>query len=60
MKYKNILKILKQQVDDKVQSFWTFDENKKEFTQIYRNYSDKLPIYTPQQLIDMLNEEIQS
>ena len=57
MKYKNILKILKQQVDDKVQSFWTFDENKKEFTQIYRNYSDKLPIYTPQQLIDMLNEE---
>ena len=60
MKYKNILKILKQQVDDRVQSFWTFDENKKEFTQIYRSYSDKLPIYTPQQLIDMLNEEIQS
>ena len=55
MKYLNIKNILKKQVEKSVQTFWTFDEEQKEFTQIYKNYTDELKIYTPQQLLDYLN-----
>ena len=54
MKYNNIKKILKKQVDNKVKTFWTFNEDEKEFTQIYMNYTNELKIYTPQQLLDYL------
>ena len=54
MKYNNIKGILKKQVDNNVQSFWTFNEDDKEFTQIYKSYTDDLKIYTPQQLLDYL------
>ena len=54
MKYNNIRNILKKQVDNKVKSFWTFNEDEKEFTQIYTNYTNELKIYTPQQLLDYL------
>ena len=30
MKYNNIKKILRKQIDDGVKTFWTYDENKKE------------------------------
>tara|TARA_R110000765_G_scaffold17376_3_gene47617 strand:- start:3201 stop:3374 length:174 start_codon:yes stop_codon:yes gene_type:complete len=56
MKYINIKKILKNQVENKVKSMWTFDEVRKEFTQIYQNYTDGLRIYTPQQLLTKLEE----
>jgi|TARA_R110000744_G_scaffold14524_1_gene41267 hypothetical protein len=56
MKYNNIKKMLKKQIDDGVKGFWTYDEDKKEFTNIYKNYTDKLKIYTPQQLLDKLEE----
>ena len=56
MKYKNIKKILKQQVENGVQTLWTFDKEEKEFTQIYKSYTDKLKIHTPQQLLDKLEE----
>jgi hypothetical protein len=56
MKYTNIKAILKKQCETGVQTFWTFDKDKQEFTQIYKNYNDKLPIFTPQQLLDKLNE----
>ena len=55
-KYKNIISILSKQIENGVKSLWTFDEKKKEFTHIYKNYNDKLPIYTPQQLITKLKE----
>ena len=56
MKYKNIKKILKQQVENGVQTLWTFNKKEKEFTQIYKNYTDELKIHTPQQLIDELEQ----
>ena len=57
MKYINIKKILKNQVENKVKSMWTFDEVRKEFTQIYQNYTDGLRIYTPQQLLDKIKQK---
>ena len=54
MKYNNIKNILKKQINNGVKSFWTFNEDDKEFTQIYKNYTNELKIYTPQQLLDKL------
>ena len=54
MKYNNIKNILKKQINTGVKSFWTFNEQDKEFTQIYKNYTNELKIYTPQQLLDKL------
>jgi len=59
MTYNNIKTILKKQVENKVKTFWTFNENDKEFTQIYKNYTNKLKIYTAQQLLDKLKDETQ-
>ena len=56
MKYNNIKTILRKQIDNGVKTFWTFDEEQKEFTQIYKSYTDDLKIYTPQQLLEYLNE----
>lgn len=55
MKYTNIKKILKKQIDKRVKALWTFNEEKKEFTMIYQNYSNELQIYTAQQLLDFLS-----
>ena len=38
MKYNNIKKILRKQVENNVKALWTFDEPKKEFTNIYKSY----------------------
>ena len=54
MRYNNIKNILRKQIEKKVQTFWTFDEKQKEFTCIYKNYTNALPIYTPKQLLDKL------
>ena len=54
MKYTNIKGILMKQIENNVRSFWTFNEEDKEFTQIYKSYSDELKIYTPKQLLDYL------
>jgi hypothetical protein len=56
MKYNNIRNILRKQIDNNVKTFWTFNEEEKEFTQIYKSYTNKLKIYTAQQLIDKLEE----
>ena len=55
MKYNNIKGILKKQIENNVQTFCTFNEDDKEFTQIYKRYTDKLKIYTPKQLLDYLD-----
>ena len=57
MKYKNIKSILKKQIETKVNTFWTFDKEKNEFTCIYENYTNGLTIYTPQQLFDKLSNQ---
>ena len=54
MKYNNIKNILKKQVDNNVKTFWTFNKEEKEFTQIYKSYTNELKIYTPKQLLDYL------
>ena len=54
MKYTNIKGILKKQIENNVKTFWTFNEDDKEFTQIYKSYTDELKIYTPKQLLDYL------
>ena len=54
MKYNNIKKRLKKQVDNNIESLWTFNEQEKEFTQIYKSYTNELKIYTPKQLLDKL------
>ena len=56
-KYKTIKWVLKQQIEKATKTLWTWEEGKKEnFTCIYENYSDSLTIYTPQQLLDNINE----
>ena len=55
MKYINIKGILKKQIENNVKTFWTFNEDDKEFTQIYKNYTDELKIYTPKQLLNYLD-----
>jgi len=58
MKYKNIKWVLKQNIKNKVNTLWTWDREEKNFTQIYQNYNDKLPIYTATQLLELINKEI--
>ena len=60
MKYKNIKWVLRKQIERKVNLLWTWDKKQKTFTCIYNNYTDDLPILTPQQLIDEIEEEIKS
>ena len=50
MKYKTIRSVLRQNIERKVNTLWTWDREEKNFTQIYQNYNDKLPIYTATQL----------
>ena len=54
MKYNNIKNILRKQIESNVNTFWTFNEKDNSFTCIYKNYSDGLTIYTPQQLLNKI------
>tara|TARA_R100000781_G_C4039990_1_gene113639 strand:+ start:407 stop:667 length:261 start_codon:yes stop_codon:yes gene_type:complete len=56
MKYTNIKRILKNQIETGTRALWTFDEELFEFTMIFKHYDDRLKIYTPQQLLDYLDE----
>lgn len=57
MKYNNIKRLLRQQIESGVRVLWTFNELEPEFTMIYKSYNNNLTIYTPQQLIDYLDEK---
>ena len=57
-KYKTIKWDLKQNIKNKANSLWTWDREEKNFTQIYQNYNDKLPIYTATQLLELIDQEI--
>ena len=56
MKYTNIKRILKKQIEANTKTLWTYNETLQEFTCIYKNFSNNLPIYTSQQLLDKLNK----
>ncbi len=56
MKFNNIKKILRSQIKSNIKALWTFDEENKVFTYLFNVYDDNLKIYTPQQLIDYLDE----
>ena len=56
MKFTNIKKILRKQVDNEVRVLWTYDEENLTFTQIYQLYNNKLSIYTPLQLLNKLQD----
>jgi hypothetical protein len=57
MKFNNIKRLLRQQIENGVRVLWTFNELEPEFTMIYKSYNNNLTIYTPQQLIDYLDEK---
>tara|TARA_R100000664_G_C2677896_1_gene87153 strand:+ start:108 stop:296 length:189 start_codon:yes stop_codon:yes gene_type:complete len=55
MKYKNIKKELKRQVEGNINTIWTFDERNQHFVMRYQVFDNSLKVYTPQQLLDKLN-----
>ena len=60
MKYKTIKTVLKQNIKNKLNTLWTGDRGEQNFTQIYQNYNDTLPIYTASQLLDEIEKEIKT
>lgn len=58
MHYKGIKSILRSNIKNKVDALWTWKKGlDEEFTMIYKNYNNSLPIYTAQQLLEILNKE---
>tara|TARA_R110000851_G_C12897538_1_gene547803 strand:+ start:77 stop:268 length:192 start_codon:yes stop_codon:yes gene_type:complete len=56
--YKTIKWVLKQQIEKATKTLWTWKQGKNEnFTCIYKNYNDDLPIYTPIQLLNILEND---
>lgn len=54
MKYKTIKWVLRYHIKNNVKSLWTWQNN--EFKYIYKNYTDDAHIYTPQQLLNKIEE----
>jgi len=57
MSYRNIKNILKTHIKKNVKSLWTWDVKNNHFKFIYKQYNDKLPIYTPKQLLEKIKEQ---
>ena len=56
MKYNNIKKILRKQIESNVKTFWIYNEENNEFINIYKIYENKYTIYTPEQLLNYIND----
>ena len=57
--YRTIKWVLKQQTEHAIKTLWTWQKGKnEEFTCIYKNYTDDLPIYTPGQLLEEIETKI--
>tara|TARA_R110000751_G_scaffold55897_5_gene119776 strand:- start:1198 stop:1395 length:198 start_codon:yes stop_codon:yes gene_type:complete len=57
-KYKTIKWVLKKQIEGAAKTLWTWKQGEDEnFTCIYKAFNDDLPIYTPLQLLNLLNEK---
>ena len=57
MNYKTIKWVLKNHIKNGVKSLWTWKDNN--FTCIYKNYSGTDKIYTPENLLKKLENEVQ-
>jgi hypothetical protein len=55
--YKTIKWILKEHIKKNVKSLWTYEDDN--FTCIYKNYDVNSRIYTPIQMIDLIEELIE-
>ena len=51
--YKTIKCILRNHIKNNVRSLWTYEDDN--FTCIYENYSGESRIYTPQQLLELID-----
>ena len=58
MKYNTIRWVLRDNIKKNVNALWTWDKEEKNFTMIYKNYNNDLPIYTPSQLLQEIEKEI--
>jgi hypothetical protein len=57
MKYTGIKKILKKHIDLGLNTLWNWDKDNQNFICLYQKFNNELPIYTSQQLLDILNEK---
>jgi len=57
MKYKTIKWLLRNHIKNNVKALWTWEDNN--FTCIYENYSQQDRIYTAEQLLTKIEDEIQ-
>ena len=57
MKYTTIKWVLRNHIKNNVKALWTWTDNN--FTCIYENYSQKDRIYTAEQLLKKIEDEIQ-
>lgn len=55
--YKTIKWVLRDNIKKNVNALWTWDKENKNFTMIYNNYNDDLPIYTAVQLLEEIEKE---
>tara|TARA_Y100001973_G_C5192622_1_gene331996 strand:+ start:1213 stop:1398 length:186 start_codon:yes stop_codon:yes gene_type:complete len=56
MKYKTIKWVLKKQIESGVKTLWTWEKGSEEnFTCVYKCYGNNLRLYTPQQLLNLIN-----
>jgi len=54
--YKTIKWVLRGHVKNNIKSLWTYEE--ENFTFIYKNYSGDSKIYTPTQMLELINKLI--
>ncbi len=52
--YKTIKWVLRGHIKNNVKSLWTYEDNN--FTCIYKNYSNSSIIYTPDQMLDLIDQ----
>lgn len=57
MNYKTIKWVLRNHIKNGVKSLWTWKDNN--FTCIYKNYAGTDKIYTPENLLKKLENEVQ-
>lgn len=50
--YQGIKSILRQHIKNNVRSLWTYEEDN--FTSVYANYDGEARIYTPQQMLKLI------
>mgnify|MGYP003631564286 CR=1 FL=1 len=52
--YKTIKWVLRGHIKNNVKSLWTYEDNN--FTCIYKNYSNSSIIYTPDQMLELIDQ----